>query len=269
MNKNNTPIYFLNENINNYECLNEGLMKYVAIGAVGIIAIGAFNSIIYNLKKKNVYLNEYDKSDLKIRTTLATYEYALENIYKPINNSILASKIEKDDNDKYIVKNPSNIINTIFKCYKIKNIEFDDYNVYDKINISDEIINKITEKVLSENNGANDKSQFKKFIKQKYPNEFKQLKTNYSNEVKRLITGCKAIYIDNENPVLTFSNVELIYMNLDANGADYVKIKKVIISYIRRFVGEYYNIERTAKDLYIKFNNKDKYYDYKSELEDF
>ena len=182
-------IYFLNESVTNYD---EGAALYFTSGAIagisGCIAAKGIREII----EKKKFISDYEKSDIKIRASLATLRYELDNIYIPVVKSVSSANIDTDSDGKDFISDPSNIIKTIYKVYGIRSLNIND-NISEKLVLSEDAINDITNKVKTESSTITSKEDLDKAIKGKYKQEFMNIYNQYVSAITSL-TKCTALY---------------------------------------------------------------------------
>ena len=217
-------IYFLNESVvNSDEYYDEGAA--VVVGSVLSVMAGYITGrIIRKILEKGIFISDYEKSDIKIRVTLAILKYGLDNIYSPVIKSILNANTDTDNDGKDFISDPSNIIKTIYKVYDIKSLTSSD-DISNKLVLSEDVINDILDKVKSETSGINNKNDLAKAIKGKYKQDFINIYNQYVSAISSL-TNCSALY----NCKSGASKLKL-YINKDIDNYElYNKIISVFIN---------------------------------------
>ena len=136
-------IYFLNESVTNYD---EGAALYLTSGIITGINVCIIAKRICEMIEKEKFISDYEKSDIKIRASLATLRYELDNIYIPVVKSISSAKIDTDSDNKDFISDPSTIIKTIYKVYGIKSLSNSD-SISEKLVLSEDAINDITNNI--------------------------------------------------------------------------------------------------------------------------
>lgn len=213
-------IYFLNESVTNYD---EGAVLYLTSGIITGINVCIIAKRICEMIEKKKFISDYEKSDIKIRASLATLRYELDNIYIPVVKSISSANIDTDSDGKDFISDPSNIIKTIYKVYGIKSLNIND-NISEKLVLSEDAINDITNKVKTESSTIASKEDLDKAIENKYKKEFIDIYNQYVLAIKGL--NCAALY----NCKSGDSKLKL-YINKDIDSYDlYNKIISVFIN---------------------------------------
>lgn len=213
-------IYFLNESVTNYD---EGAALYLTSGIITGINVCIIAKRICEMIEKKKFISDYEKSDIKIRASLATLRYELDNIYIPVVKSISSANIDTDSDGKDFISDPSNIIKTIYKVYGIKSLNIND-NISEKLVLSEDAINDITNKVKRESSTITSKEDLDKAIENKYKKEFIDIYNQYVLAIKGL--NCAALY----NCKSGDSKLKL-YINKDIDSYDlYNKIISVFIN---------------------------------------
>ena len=189
-------IYFLNESVTNSdEYYNEGATitsLYLAGGAIGGIVGFITGRLIRKAIEKKKYISDYEKSDLKIRASLAALKYELDNVYIPVIKTINNANINADSDGKDFISDPSNIVRTIYKVYGIDSLTTT-YNISEKLVLPEDIINGIADKVKTESSDITSKEDLDKAIKGKYKQEFMNIYNQYVSAITSL-TKCTALY---------------------------------------------------------------------------
>lgn len=185
--------------------------------------------------------------------------YELDNIYIPVVKSISSANIDTDSDGKDFISNPSNIIKSIYKVYGIRSLNIND-NISEKLVLSEDAINDITNKVKTESSTITSKEDLDKAIKNKYKQEFIDIYNQYVLAIKGL--NCTALY----NCKSGDSKLKL-YINKDIDSYDlYNKIISVFINNLYKTTSDIisdaasnyiYLIGNTNPKLSVKiFNNK-------------
>lgn len=249
-------IYFLNESVTNYD---EGAALYFTSGAIFGIDVCVIAKRICEMIEKKKFISDYEKSDIKIRASIATLRYQLDNIYIPVVKSISSANIDTDSDGKDFISDPSNIIKIIYKVYGIRSLNIND-NISEKLVLSEDAINDIANKVKTESSTITSKEDLDKAIKGKYKQEFMNIYNQYVSAITSL--NCTALY----NCKYGDSKLKL-YINKDINNYDlYNKIISVFINNLYKTTSNIisdaasnyiYLIGNTNPKLSVKiFNNK-------------
>lgn len=235
-------IHFLNESvIYSDEYYNEGAALYFTSGAIagisGCIAAKGIREII----EKKKFISDYEKSDIKIRASLAALRYELDNIYIPVVKSVSSANIDTDSDNKDFISDPSTIIKTIYKVYGIRSLSNDD-NISEKLVLSEDIINDIADKVKAKSNDISNKEDLDKAMKDKYKQEFIDIYNQYVLAIKGL--NCTALY----NCKSGDSKLKL-YINKNIDNYDLYN--KIISTFINNLYKTTSNIISDAASNYI------------------
>lgn len=229
-------IYFLNESVTySDEYYDEGATitsLYLAGGAIGGIAGFIAGRLIRKAIEKKKYISDYEKSDLKIRASLAALKYELDNVYIPVIKSINNASIDTDANGNDFISNPSNIIKTIYKVYDIKSLSSTN-EISEKLVLSEDVVNVIINKVKIENSAINSKDDLANALKGKYKEDFIDIYNQYILAIKGL--NCTALY----NCKSGLSKLKL-YINKDID--NYELYNSLISAFIN-------NLYKTASDI--------------------